>query len=40
MQNIRLIRRRFQHRAGTIIGWLTILSLSALALGIGWLLLG
>lgn len=40
MHNLRLIRRRFPNRSGQIIGVLLLLSLSALALGVGMLLLG
>jgi hypothetical protein len=39
MHNLRFIQRRFPDQAGTIIGTLTLLSLSALAVGIGLLML-
>lgn len=39
MHNVKLIRRRFPKSAGTIITILILVSLSALALGVGLLLL-
>lgn len=38
MHNLRLIKRRFPQKAGTIIGLTVILVLSALAIGVGLLL--
>ena len=35
---VRLLQRRFPERSGQIIGWLVLISLAALAVGVGVLL--